>query len=133
MAGGLKVDGGAVLAGARIAVIVGGASIALAQAVKSLADTDVNILLWLVLLGGLSAGGMVAGRRQPLSPLTHGALAALAAFVVLIVAVIAIRLALGREVADPISLIFNALMSMSAGLFGGFLAIVRPGPTSEGP
>jgi hypothetical protein len=68
----------------------------------------------------------VAGRRQPLSPLTHGALAALAAYVVLIVVITIIRLALGREVADPVSLLFNALMAASAGIFGGYLAIVRP-------
>ncbi|MDQ3895796.1 MAG: hypothetical protein M3326_00870, partial [Actinomycetota bacterium] len=68
------------------------------------------------------------GRRQPLSPLTHGALAALAAYVIVVAAITAIRLALGREVADPVSLLFNALMAASAGMFGGYLALVRPGP-----
>ena len=126
----MKVDRGAVLAGAGPAVLVGGASIALAQAVKSLADVDVNLLLYLVLLGGFARGGLVAGRRRPLSPLTHGALAALLAYAVLIVVVTVIRLALGREVADPISLVFNGLMAASAGLFGGYLAIVRPGSRS---
>ena len=131
MAGGVKVDRKAVLAGARLAVLVGAASIALAQALKSLTDIDANLLLYLVLLGGLAAGGMVAGRRQPLSPLTHGALAALTTYVVLIVAVTVIRLALGREVADPVSLVFNGLMAASAGLFGGYLAVIRPGKASE--
>ena len=123
----MNVDRPAVLAGARLAVIVGAASIALAQTIKSLTDTDANILLWLILLGGLAAGGRVAALRQPASALTHGALAGLAAYLVLIVAVTLIRLALGREVADPVSLIFNALMAASAGIFGGFLALVRPG------
>lgn len=133
MAGGVNVDRGAVFAGARLAVIVGAASIALAQAVKSFTDTDANLLLYMVLLGGLAGGGLVAGRRQPLSPLTHGALAALTAYVVLIAAVTVIRLALGREVADPVSLVFNGLMASSAGLFGGYLAVARPGKASERP
>lgn len=133
MAGGVKVDRSAVLAGARLAVIVGAASIAVAQAVRSLTDADANLLLYLVLLGGLAAGGRVAGRRQPLSPLTHGALAALSAYLVLIAAVTLIRLALGREVADPVSLVFNGLMSSSAGLFGGYLALARPGKAPENP
>lgn len=124
----MSVDRDAVLAGAKLAVIVAAASIALAQAIKSLTDSDANLLLYLVLLGGLAAGGRVAGRRQPLSPLTHGALAAVSAYVVLIVVITVLRLALGREVADPVSLLFNGLMAASAGIFGGYLAIVRPEP-----
>ena len=124
----MNVDRSAVVAGAKLAVIVAAASIVIAQAIKSLTDSDANLLLYLVLLGGLAAGGRVAGKRQPLSPLTHGALAALAAYVVLIVVITAIRLALGREVADPVSLLFNGLMAASAGIAGGYLAIVRPGP-----
>ena len=124
----MNVDRSAVVAGAKLAVIVAAASIAIAQAIKSLTDSDANLLLYLVLLGGLAAGGRVAGKRQPLSPLTHGALAALAAYVVLIVVITAIRLALGREVADPVSLLFNGLMAASAGIAGGYLAIARPGP-----
>ena len=115
------------LAGAKLAVIVAGAAIVLAQAIKSLTDSDANLLLYLVLLGGLAAGGRVAGRRQPLTPLTHGALAALLAYVVLIVVITLLRLALDREVADPVSLLFNGLMAASAGILGGYLAIVRPG------
>jgi putative membrane protein (TIGR04086 family) len=122
----VNVDRGAVMAGARLAVVVAGASIVVAQAVKSLTDRDANLLLYLVLLGGLAAGGRVAARRQPLSPLTHGALAALAAYAVLIVVITVIRLALGREVADPVSLLFNGLMAASAGMFGGYLAVMRP-------
>jgi putative membrane protein (TIGR04086 family) len=122
----VNVDGRAVLAGAKLAVVVAAASIVVAQAIKSLTDSDANLLLYLVLLGGLAAGGRVAGRRQPTSPLTHGALAALAAFVVVIVANTVIDLVRGQEVADPVSLVFNGLMSASAGIFGGFLATVFP-------
>ena len=122
----MNVDRRAVFAGARLAVLVAGAAIAVAQAVTSLTDRDANLLLYLVLLGGLAAGGRLAARLQPLSPLTHGALAALAAYVVLIVVITVIRLALGREVADPVSLVFNGLMAASAGVVGGYRAAVRP-------
>jgi hypothetical protein len=123
----LSVDRGAVLAGARLAVAVGAAAIILAQAITSLTNGDANLLLYLVLLGGLGAGGRIAALRQPLSPLTHGALAALAAYVVLIVTITVIRLALGKEVADPVSLVFNGLMAASAGMFGGYLALRQAG------
>ncbi len=123
----MKVDRSAVVAGAKLAVIVAAASIVVAQTIKSLTDSDANLLLYLVLLGGLAAGGRVAGRRQPLSPLTHGALAALAAYAVLIVVITTVRLALGREAADPVSLIFNGLMAASAGILGGYLAARHQG------
>lgn len=122
----VKVDRGAVLAGAKLAVIVAAASIVVAQTITSLTDGDANLLLYLVLLGGLAAGGWVAGRRQPEAPLTHGALAALSAYVLLIVVITLIRVALDKEVADPVSLVFNGLMAASAGMFGGYLTLVRP-------
>ncbi|HEV2758124.1 MAG TPA: TIGR04086 family membrane protein [Acidimicrobiales bacterium] len=127
MGSAVNVDRRAVVAGAQLAVLVGAVAIVLAQAVTSLTDRDANLLLYLVLLGGLVAGGRVAAVRRPDSPLTHGALAALVAYVVLIVVVTLIRLALGREVADPVSLVFNGLMAASAGIFGGYLAIRRSG------
>jgi hypothetical protein len=123
----VDVDRAAVLAGGKLAILVAAASIVVAQAVKSLTGTDANLLLYFVLLGGLAAGGRVAGRRQPHAPLTHGALAALSAYIVLIAVITVIRLALGHDVADPVSLLFNALMAASAGIFGGYLALARPG------
>jgi putative membrane protein (TIGR04086 family) len=123
----VKVDRSAVLAGAVLAAAVAAGAIVLAQAIKSLTGTDANLVLYLVLLGGLVAGGRVAGRRQPTAPLTHGALAAVAAYVALIVVITAIRLALGKEVADPVSLVFNGLMAASAGILGGYLAVRRGG------
>lgn len=123
----MNVDRGAVLAGARLAVLIAAGAIVVAQCVTSFTDADANLPLYLVLLAGLGAGGRVAARRQPGSPLTHGALAALAAYVVLISVITVIRLALGDEVADPVSLVFNGLMAASAGIFGGYLAVMRPG------
>lgn len=122
----VKIDRAAVLAGAKLAVIVAAASIVVAQTITSLTDGDANLLLYLVLLGGLAAGGRVAGRRQPEAPLTHGALAALSAYVLLIVVITLVRVALDKEVADPVSLVFNGLMAASAGMFGGYLTLVRP-------
>ena len=123
----LSVDRSAVLAGARLAVMVAVPAIILGQALESAAGGNAVIPLYLVILGGLCAGGRLAALRQPESPLTHGALAALAAYVALIVAIVLIQLALGREVADPVSLVFNGLMAASAGMFGGYLAAWQTG------
>lgn len=120
----LSVDRGAVLAGARLAVIVAVPAIVLGEALGS---AGAAIPLYLVILGGLCAGGRLAALRQPESPLTHGALAAIAAYVTLVVAIILIQLALGREVADPVALVFNGLMAASAGMFGGYLAAWQAG------
>ena len=126
----LTVDRSAVLAGARLAVIVGAPAIAIAQAFRSLTDRSVSFPMYVLLLAGLAAGGRLAASRQPLSPLTHGSLAAIAGYVVLIVGVTLIRLALGKEVADPVLLVFHGLMAASAGMFGGYLAVRKSGPTT---
>ena len=121
----LTVDRSAVLAGARLAVIVAVPAILLGQALESAAGGDAVIPLYLVILGGQCAGGRLAALRQPLSPLTHGALAAIASYMALVAVIVAIQLALGREVTDPVSLVFNGLMAASAGMFGGYLAARR--------
>lgn len=113
------------MTGTQLAVLVAAGAIVVAQAITSLTDRDANLLLYLVLLGGMAAGGREAALRRPETPLTHGALAALSAYVLLIMVITLIRVALGREVADPVSLVFNALMAASAGIFGGYLAVRR--------
>ena len=123
----LSVDRSAVFAGARLAVIVAVPAIILGQALESAAGGNAVIALYLVILGGLCAGGRLAALRQPESPLTHGALAAMAAYLTLVLAIVLIQLALGREVADPVSLVFNGLMAASAGMFGGYLAAWQAG------
>ncbi len=123
----LSVDRSAVLAGGRLAVIVAVPAIILGQALESAAGGNAVIPLYLILLGGLCAGGRLAALRQPESPLTHGALAAVAAYVTLVLGIVVIQLALGREVADPVSLVFNGLMAASAGMFGGYLAAWQGG------
>lgn len=123
----LTVDRGAVVAGARLAIIVAVPAIILGQALESAAGGNAVIPLYLVILGGLCAGGRLAALRQPQAPLTHGALAALSAYVALIAGIVLIQLALGREIADPVSLVFNGLMAASAGMFGGYLAAWQAG------
>lgn len=131
MAAGVKVDHRAVIAGATVAVAVATVAIVLSQAISSLAGADADLPLYFVLLGGLAAGGRVAALRQPRSPLTHGALAAITGFLVVIAVIVVIRLALGREMADPVSLVFHLLMASSAGIFGGYLATRRAGPGAD--
>lgn len=126
MAAGVRVDRAAVTAGAAVAVVVGGLAVALAQAISSFGAVSADLPLYLLLLGGLATGGWVAARRQPRSPLTHGALAAMAGLVVLALLVAGIRLVLGRRQAAPVSLVFQLLMASSAGMFGGYLAARRP-------
>ena len=129
----LTVDRSAVLAGAGLGVAVGAGAIVVSQTIASLTDSDSGILLFLlfvVLLGGLAAGGRRAALLQPAAPLTHGSLAALAAYVALLVAVTAIRLALGKEVADPVYVVSNALWAASAGMVGGYLALRQLGKSS---
>jgi hypothetical protein len=116
----LTVDRGAVLAGAGVGVAVGAGAIVVGQAIGSAA---VSMLLFVVLLGGLCAGGRLAGLRQPASPLTHGALAALAAYLTLLVIVSIVQLALGKELADPVYIISNGFWAVTAGIVGGYLAI----------
>jgi hypothetical protein len=123
----VNVDRRAVLAGARLGVLVGVGAIVVAQAISSLTDLDANLPLYIVLLIGLGAGGQAAARRRPQTPLTHGILAALAAYAVLVAATAAIRLALGRELADPVLIVFNALWAATAGVVGGYVAAARLG------
>ncbi len=123
----MKVDRRAVVAGAQLAILVAGAAIVVYQIVEWLTDSDVNLLLYLVVLGAWVAGGRAAGRHQPESPLTHGALAALLAYVVLIALLTIVDVARGNEVADVVYVVFHALMAASMGIVGGYLAVRRSG------
>ena len=121
----MKVDKRAVVAGAQLAILVAGAAIAVYQMLEWLTDSDVNLLLYVVVLGAWVAGGRVAGGHQPESPLTHGALAALLAYVVLIALLTIIDVARGNEVAHAVYVVFHALMAASMGIVGGYLAVRR--------
>jgi len=122
----VEVDRSAVAAGAVVGASVGAVAVVLGQVISSLTDVEAGLPLYFVLLGGLGTGGWVAARRQARTPLTHGALAAIAGLLIVVVVVVAVRLALGREQANPISLVFHLLMASSAGIFGGYVAARRP-------
>lgn len=121
----MNVDRSAIAAGAGVASAVAAAAVVGAQVVKSAGGANADAVLYVVLLAGLVAGGRVAARRQPRSPLTHGALAALCAYVALVSVITVVRLAVGHGVADPVSIVFNGLMAASAGIFGGYLVARR--------
>ncbi len=126
MAGPVKVDPKAVLTGAGIAAVVAAIAVAVAQAISSLTDFNANLPLYFVLLGGLANGGFVAARLQPRAPLTHGALAAIVGLLAIIVVSVVVRIALGREQADPVALVFHLFMASSAGILGAYLSARHP-------
>jgi putative membrane protein (TIGR04086 family) len=81
-------------------------------------------LALLVTLVGFGLGGHVAGAPHPDRALTHGGLAGLAAGVVVLVVGIARRSAAGEPVAWP-SQPFLALLALSSGVIGGYVAFRR--------
>jgi protein-S-isoprenylcysteine O-methyltransferase Ste14 len=120
-----------------------GAALALAVALPTVvavevADRTVGIdsgsnwvfAFYLVVLAGLVAGGRRAALRRPAAALPSGALAALAAYAVLGVGGTLLRLATGRD-PEPVALVFNGLIALSAGLVGALLA-TRPGRPTPG-
>jgi putative membrane protein (TIGR04086 family) len=80
--------------------------------------------LFLAILLGLGFGGYVAGREAPDRRLIHGALAALAVYVVVQGVGIVLRLARGDTV-SWIGIPFIALLALSCGVVGGYLAFRR--------
>lgn len=121
-AGSGLVDPRAVAVGAVLALAVAVTSIVTAQVIDATVGIDPGsnlvFLFYLVVVGGLVAGGRRAARRRPDAPLAHGALAALAAYAAIAVVSAVIRLATGRS-PDAVALVFNALMSATAGIVGG--------------
>lgn len=124
------VDWRAVGAGAAVALGVAVPVIVAGQALPR--GSSLVVVLYLVLLAGLVAGGRRAGRRRPDAPLTHGALAALVTTGSLLVAVVVVRQAGGEPAPNLVAVVFNLLMSGSAGILGGLLS-TRTAPAPPGP
>jgi len=119
----------AVGVGAAVALAVALPVIVAGQALPR--GSSLVVVLYLVLLAGLVAGGRVAGRRRPDAPLTHGALAALAATATLLAAIVLVRRVAGESAPNVVAVMFNLLMSASAGILGGLLSTRKapaPGP-----
>lgn len=127
----MRLDLRAIAVGAALAVGVATVAIVAVQLIDAAVDLDrdSNLLLvfYAVLLGGLVAGGRLAAARRLDAPLAHGALAAISAYVVLIAVITVVRLASGRVGPDPVAVVFNGLMSASVGILGGFLAAREAG------
>ena len=119
------VDPGAVLIGALVALAVAVPSAVLAQTLDEAGRVDDDsgwlLVLFLLIIAGMVAGGYVAAHHRPDAPLTNSALAALAAYLV-VQTIGAVRLLL---VGDPVTwaaIPFFALLSSASGMTGGLIA-----------
>lgn len=98
-------------------------------------QSNALFLPYLGILAALVAGGRMAGRDQPEAGLVHGALAAGAAYLLIAVVGVVASVVAG-DVPNVAALMFQAMLSMSAGLLGGLLSVrrrkARTGPGSPG-
>ncbi len=125
-------DGRAVAAGAGVALAVAVPTIVVSSLVGIDSESDLVFIAFLVYLVGQGLGGWQAARRQPDAPLSNGAMAALAAYVAIGVVASIIRITRGDRL-DPESLILNAFLAASAGIFGGLVAAWRRPPDAGKP
>jgi len=130
--GGRLFNWRAVGAGAALALAVAVPTIVVASVAGIGSNSNLVFIPFLVYLAGQALGGWQAGRREPDAPLSNGAVAALVAVVLIEVVASAIRLGRGERL-DPESLILNAFLAASAGIFGGLLASRRPPPATDVP
>jgi hypothetical protein len=124
-------DWRAVGAGAAVALAVAVPTIVVSSLVGVDSGSNLVFVAFLLYLAGQALGGWWAGRRQPDAPLSNGALAALVAYAAIGIVASAIRMGRGEGL-DPESLILNAFLAASAGIFGGLLAAWRH-PADEAP
>jgi hypothetical protein len=85
---------------------------------------------FLVSLAGFGAGGYVAGGAHPPRALTHGGVTGLVAGVLVLLVGIVRRTAAGEPVAW-LSQPFLALLALSSGLIGGYVAFRRAASEQE--
>lgn len=126
----MRIDWRAVGAGAVVALAVAVPVIAAGQALPR--GSSLVVVLYLVLLAGLVAGGRRAGRRRPDAPLTHGALAALVTTGALLATIVVVRRVAGESAPNLVAVVFNLLMAASAGILGGLLS-TRKAPAAPAP
>jgi len=124
-------NGRAVAAGAVLALAVAVPTIVVSSLVGIDSESNMVFVAFLIYLAGQAIGGWQAARRQPDAPLSNGAMAPLTAYVAIGVVVSIIRIQRGRTL-DPESLILNAFLAASAGIFGGLIAMWRR-PSVGGP
>ncbi len=114
----------AVASGAALALAVAVPTIVVSSLVGIDSESNMVFVAFLIYLAGQALGGWQAARRQPDAPLSNGAMAALAAYVAIGLVASIIRVGRGEGL-DPESLILNAFLAASAGIFGGLVAMWR--------
>ena len=130
--GGL-IDWRAVATGAAVALAIAVPVIVASSVIGIDDESSVIFLVFLLYLGGQTAGGWTAARRRLDAPLSNGATAAICAYTLLAAVSSVIRIAQGDDL-DPVSLILNAFLAASAGLLGGLIATWnRPSSSAEKP
>lgn len=115
----------AVALGALVALAVAVPAAILAQTLDEVGSVDDDsawlVVLFVVILAAMVAGGWFAATRRPDAPLTNGALAALSAYV-LVQTIGAVRLLLAGDRVTWAAIPFFALLSAASGMTGGLLA-----------
>jgi len=122
----------AVGAGAALALAVAVPTIVVSSLVGIDSESNLVFVAFLIYLAGQALGGWQAARRQPDAPLSNGAMAALVAYVGIGLVASIIRVGRGESL-DPESLILNAFLAASAGIFGGMVAMRRQPPVGRTP
>lgn len=115
------------LIGAAVALVIAVPPAAFAQVQAdrdALEGSNWVLALFAVVLVAFMAGGWVAARRGPASPLANGALAALVAYAVVQGYGIARRLADGDDI-RWVGIVFAALLAVSCGTVGAIVATIR--------
>ena len=114
-----------VVVGALVALAIAVPAAILAQVLDEAGTVDDDsswlMVLFVVILGGLAAGGYVAAANRPDAPLTNSALAALGAYG-LVQVIGAVRLLASGDDVTWVAIPFFALLSAAAGMTGGLLA-----------
>ncbi len=122
----------AVATGAAVALAVAVPTIVVSSLIGMNSESDLVFVAFLVYLAGQGLGGWQAARQQPDAPFSNGAMAALAAYLVIGVVASIIRITRG-DTLDPESLILNAFLAATAGIFGGLIAAWRRPPDAGKP
>ncbi len=124
----LGIDASAVVRGAGIGLAIALPVALAAQLLDAAVDLDrdssLPALFYLGIVAGFVVGGRAAGLRSPDRPLTNGAAAGFTTYVALAV-ISAVRLTIAGDGIPAAALLFNTMISSTAGLFGGMLAARR--------
>jgi hypothetical protein len=122
----------AVATGAAVALAVAVPTIVISSLAGIDAESNMVFVAFLVYLVGEGLGGWRAATLEPDAPLSNGAAAAVAAYALIGVVASIIRASRGDSL-DPESLILNAFLAASAGIFGGLVATWRHKPDAATP